>query len=304
MPNKIKIALTLVVIVAMFLVYQLAQYVHTIANGNSTFQQSSPLPSPDDDPDHDGLNNQQEVIWGSDPFNPDSDGDGFKDGEEVNSGHNPLVPGPNDLINQDNLTQQFSELTVSGLYSGDLNPESTNYSRALSDISISITDSGKYLFNKQIFDSELNVIKSDRASDLLYIQKISPLMREFQELLAQEYENLISHLNIIGVKGFSDSTVQKFFSSQTSLFSDLNQEVINMPVPESFKENHANFINLIQKIHDINNSVVHGDTDPVKASVALNVVDEIYQNYVDLLTDYKKTAQTRNTDIRLLDEIF
>ena len=129
-------------------------------------------------------------------------------------------------------------------------------------------------------------------------------MREFQELLAQEYENLISHLNIIGVKGFSDSTVQKFFSSQTSLFSDLNQEVINMPVPESFKENHANFINLIQKIHDINNSVVHGDTDPVKASVALNVVDEIYQNYVDLLTDYKKTAQTRNTDIRLLDEIF
>ena len=304
MPNKIKIVLIIVAIVAMFLVYQLAQYVHTVANGDSTFQQGTPLPNPDDDPDHDGLDNQQEVIWGSDPFNPDSDGDGFKDGEEVNSGHNPLIPGPDDLINNDNLTDQLSQLAVSGLYAGDLNPDSQNYSQALSNISTSITDSGKYLFNKEVSVSSLHLIKSDRTSDLLYIQKIAPIMEEFQALLAKQYENLIPNLNTIGTNGFSDPTVQKFFSVQASLFNDLGQEGINLSVPEGFKENHANFINLIQKINDINDSVVHGDTDPVKASVALNVIDDIYQNYVDLLMDYKKTAQMRNINTRLLDEIF
>src|SRR3989338_8569758 len=134
MQNKIKIVLIIVAIVAMFLVYQLAQYVHTVANGDSTFQQGTPLPNPDDDPDHDGLDNQQEVIWGSDPFNPDSDGDGFKDGEEVNSGHNPLIPGPDDLISADNLTEQFSELTVAGLAEGSLQPDSPDYAQALADI--------------------------------------------------------------------------------------------------------------------------------------------------------------------------
>lgn len=43
------------------------------------------------DPDGDGLTNDQEKQFGTDPKNPDSDGDGIKDGDEVNVYHtNPL----------------------------------------------------------------------------------------------------------------------------------------------------------------------------------------------------------------------
>ena len=45
------------------------------------------------DTDQDGLDDQTEVIYGTDLNNPDTDGDGFKDGEEVTNGYNPNGPG-------------------------------------------------------------------------------------------------------------------------------------------------------------------------------------------------------------------
>ncbi len=297
MPKKIKIVLTIVALVAVFLVYELAQYINTVANQNSTLQQGTSLPNPDDDPDHDGLSNQQEVIWGADPFNPDSDGDGFKDGEEVKSGHNPLIPGPNDLISADNLTEQFSQLAVAGLYSGDLNPDSQNYSKALVDITTSITDSGKYLFNKDETTSSLTVIPSSRESNVVYLNKISPLTRQFQELLVQEYENLIPKLNTIGAKGFIDPTVNKFFSSQALKFGDLIQEATNIPVTQDFKDTHINFIDLMKNMHDINDAIVHGDTDPVKASVALNTLPDVYNNYIDLMKNYWSIVNAKKINL-------
>jgi len=44
------------------------------------------------DCDHDGLPNGEEIIRGTDPYNPDTDGDGVLDGTEVTDGTNPLDP--------------------------------------------------------------------------------------------------------------------------------------------------------------------------------------------------------------------
>ncbi|MCK4592825.1 hypothetical protein KAT63_05335 [Candidatus Parcubacteria bacterium] len=45
------------------------------------------------DSDMDGLNDNMEKIYGTDPNNPDTDGDGYKDGEEVKNGYDPIIPG-------------------------------------------------------------------------------------------------------------------------------------------------------------------------------------------------------------------
>lgn len=47
----------------------------------------------DDDPDGDGLNNEEEETLGLDPLAEDSDGDGYRDGAEVEAGTNPLDGG-------------------------------------------------------------------------------------------------------------------------------------------------------------------------------------------------------------------
>ena len=44
------------------------------------------------DSDGDGLSDAQEIMLGTDPFNPDTDGDGFNDGIEVATGSDPLNP--------------------------------------------------------------------------------------------------------------------------------------------------------------------------------------------------------------------
>ncbi|PIY78428.1 MAG: calcium-binding protein [Parcubacteria group bacterium CG_4_10_14_0_8_um_filter_35_7] len=45
------------------------------------------------DTDKDGLPDQLETIYGTNPNKADTDGDGFKDGEEIEKGYNPNGPG-------------------------------------------------------------------------------------------------------------------------------------------------------------------------------------------------------------------
>lgn len=50
------------------------------------------------DADKDGLSDDEETVYGTDPANPDSDGDSYSDGVEVKSGYDPLKPAPGDKI--------------------------------------------------------------------------------------------------------------------------------------------------------------------------------------------------------------
>jgi len=46
------------------------------------------------DSDNDELTNYEEInVYGTDPYNPDTDGDGYQDGPEVRAGYNPNGPG-------------------------------------------------------------------------------------------------------------------------------------------------------------------------------------------------------------------
>ncbi len=62
-------------------------------NGTDPLDPTDDVP-PDDDPDDDGLNNDDENTAGTDPLDPDTDGDGLLDGTEVhgNNATDPLDP--------------------------------------------------------------------------------------------------------------------------------------------------------------------------------------------------------------------
>ena len=49
--------------------------------------------APSQDTDADGLTDDEEQVYDTDPNNPDSDGDSYSDGQEVSGGYNPLGPG-------------------------------------------------------------------------------------------------------------------------------------------------------------------------------------------------------------------
>ncbi len=72
---------------------------------------------PKGDVDNDGLTNEQEKYYGSDPLDPDSDNDGYSDGEEVKSSHNPIGAGK--LIQKGgSVTGDYSGISLQQVFSG------------------------------------------------------------------------------------------------------------------------------------------------------------------------------------------
>jgi len=66
---------------------------------------------PTDDYDGDGLSNEEEIGYGTDPLNSDTDGDGLLDGEEIEAGFDPLDPASGGQDSDgDGLNDFFEEL--------------------------------------------------------------------------------------------------------------------------------------------------------------------------------------------------
>ncbi len=53
------------------------------------------------DADQDGLSDQEEEKYGTNPQKADTDGDGYSDKSEIESGYNPLKPAPGDKLTQE-----------------------------------------------------------------------------------------------------------------------------------------------------------------------------------------------------------
>jgi PKD repeat protein len=74
----------------------------------------------DTDDDDDGLTDDEEALYGSDPLNPDTDGDGFTDYEEVAGGSNPVCDQsyPFGGIVRDDLNVAFLDISSTGINTG------------------------------------------------------------------------------------------------------------------------------------------------------------------------------------------
>lgn len=91
------------------------------------------------DSDGDGLSNEEERLYKTDPENIDTDGDSYSDGVEVTSGYDPLKPAPGDKLfasaggsdqsmsaqnpNGDNLTEGLSQQIASVINQKSANGE-------------------------------------------------------------------------------------------------------------------------------------------------------------------------------------
>jgi hypothetical protein len=300
MPNKIKIFFGFLVLIALFSVYSVLSSLGSRYSSVAVIGMQTPLPTPDADSDHDGLSNTQEMIWNTDPFNPDTDGDGFKDGEEVASGHDPLKPGPNDILlkSSSNITDQVSTLMVSGLYAGALDESNpVKYNQALSDISDSaIIDSIKALNSNNISTSKTIVSSDSKESQEKYTNTLGLIIQE------ELWGPLINEPRVSTEKfiAFNSDNKQKvadsqiYFNTKATYYKNILNEVAVIPTPPSWANVHQQIIGDLRQLITSHQSLAQTDIDPIKGSAALSNLMFLYQDVRPILTTIIQKIKENN----------
>jgi hypothetical protein len=111
------VAITSVVVIAIFALYVgVRQLLNQSSTENAPLAQASPTPDATTDSDSDGLPDQFETLYRTNPNQADSDGDGTPDAEEINTGRDPNVAGTQDesrpptgsnVVVQNTYTQKY-----------------------------------------------------------------------------------------------------------------------------------------------------------------------------------------------------
>ncbi len=225
------------------------------------------------DSDQDGLSDEEEKMYKSDPFNRDTDGDGYSDGAEIKSGYDPLKPAPGDkIINTDNqqtgnqvseidpalsefdsefisFLNQKGEADVSmdelqAFVSGSIGSE-----MELSEESVSLTEEeiASIEIKKQDYSGldEQDRTEKEKEDAINYLAQVLEILianypgtLEETEDFKIAYENFISKLENLG----SDNPDYEYFRNLGEKLALAQGQIKLVEVPESFLELHIRLL--------------------------------------------------------------
>lgn len=256
------------------------------------------------DIDQDGLPDIEEVLYRTDPLNKDTDGDGFLDGEEINSGHDPLIPGPNDLLSafNPNITQKLTTLTISGLYEGSLKPENPKFDESINTLVSAVLNDAVSDLKVEIDYKKLSFSDSSKSNQEIYIKEISKIFKQFLNAFVTEVNELEKNLSQVGESGFTNQNIINYYENKTFEFNEIFNKLLIINIPENWKNNHLNLLQTLGQLTEINAYIADGEKDPIKALVGLNRLIE-FLDIVPAITDsYLK--EIKNNDLNVKSTIF
>lgn len=286
------------VLTAVFLVSVASKYLK-VDLPNLSGQQSNLSFELDKDWDDDGLNNKEESLWGTDPNNSDTDGDGYLDGEEVASGHDPLIPAPDDsLPTETNLTQKMSSLALAGLYEGSLKPSSPKYNASVDQLVSEIVNDAVKSFSVDISAINLVTTGSSRSEQEAYIRNVSKIIENTVKTLAFQMKNFENNLNIIGDRGFGDSSLIKEFENSFFQYNFAFKKLSETVVPSNWKQPHLSLMKFVGGLSETSQTVAQGKDDPIKAAAALNRLFSLWTDLPSLMEVFVNKISDENLDVR------
>lgn len=212
-----------------------------------------------EDSDSDGLSNEEERLYGTDPLVKDTDGDGYSDGAEVRGGYDPLVKAPGDRIIQktsvsessvssdaskENLTKKVSE-SVAGLVT-----ESGQGEISLDQVDTVVAEAIDGTGGGEVVLPEVNV-------DEIKIRKLSKKEKKLdkEERTKKEREHIVEYLTSMAYVFANNSPIAITKESDFELLSmNLANESMNALArgDSSIVENLSNSgENMLEQIYDI-----------------------------------------------------
>jgi hypothetical protein len=231
------------------------------------------------DIDGDGLPDWQEILNGTDVRKPDTDGDGTNDYDEVKSSRDPLVPGPDDIKEQNTVSTSTDD--------GDAKTVSESISRKLFSSTVYLSESGLLTDVAQqslIADVMQDLQDSFRykkypLEGLTYIETDTPATLRF-------YGDIFASLQIKMVLDMSKKVnkIQKDFNILADIYQKQADNLFTIKVPKDIADKHIEVINNFSRSASVYRAIANEKEDPLVLPLAVKTYEQALVDQANLMS--------------------
>lgn len=164
------------------------------------------------DTDQDGLSDEEETLYGTDPTKSDTDGDGYSDGTEIKSGFDPLKPAPND------------QLAVNSKPDNARPSDSDNPSPILSNFAIETKKFIDSKNNEPVTQEDIQKFVNENLKDIIADEELSLIDYSKVNVKKQNFDGLNEFEALVKEKDDWDKYITYIFSGL--IFEQTNEEIL------------------------------------------------------------------------------
>lgn len=241
------------------------------------------------DSDNDGLQDWEEILWGTNPNNPDTDGDGTNDLDEIESNRNPNDGTANDQ------NYNFEERIIAEISSTQTNNQTltgqvgTNFAKEY----FTIRQNGELSE-----EEKLNLVNSltERASNAVNFKKPFSIydLKTFDSTIEKDkllkYAQDTFDANVKFVQLIQISGPASDYDSLNRIMIDLSNRMMQMEVPSEIASEHLDMANNYNVIGQTMLGIKQDTSDPLFALFSLD--------------QYQKSQAALNVNIEIMSTFF
>lgn len=265
------------------------------------------------DADQDGLSNDEEKLYGTNPAVKDTDGDGYSDGVEVGSGYDPLKPAPGDKILQDaaiaqpapvedgtdNLTEKVSGEIVSILRNKDESGEEISLEDVNASVQKLVSGSVEEIVLPKIDNKDIKIkklsknltekkrLEQERADALEYLTVLAYLMANNSPATFQTEDALSGMLT-----NLSGDSISALLSGNMEHIDQLSargekivEELRDVAVPEQMLDVHIKALQMAQYAIELKGKLGSSQNDPLGQIAILSQLQGLFGSVTGLMDE-------------------
>lgn len=274
-----------------------------------------------EDYDQDGLSNEEELIYKTDPYNKDTDGDGYGDYTEISTGYDPLKPAPGDKIIEDvpevksntptntNIGSDISDLNLTDravtqistlVESGDMENLEINVENIDELVSEALAQGSEDVPLPEIDISSLKII-DESYEDLNEEERKEQIQKDVEEYVVamtyifstnmggrtKSYNDVNAWLNSIIQKTSTAYSTGKFdyVDDLSASAENMVEQMLGLDVPEVMLDSHVKGLRIAYYALTLEDISVPVQNDPLGNIVRLSRVQGLVANVIDFTNE-------------------